>query len=336
MSLPRSGSSTRSGNVTVTVALTTHVPDTDSAPVGTEGPPGATTGQTEATPPEATSQPQDTPVPHKPTPTRPPVAKPSSKPETTPVDGASIDNTGEYQSDESNSTNLCSGQPVSAAATLSNGTVAVFREHVFWLLDRNRVPGPAQSITRVWGVPSPIDTVFTRCNCQGKTYIFKGAQYWRFENDVLDAGYPRLIKTGFDGLQGQITAALSVTQYRMRKESVYFFKRGGFVQKYSYQFGTSGTCGRRVQYAVQARRVRQIASVLGPAVNIRTSWRGFPSTITAAVSIPSNREPEGYKYYVFSRSKSYNVRMDGERPVINAPAANVPPQSHVFKCPKKA
>lgn len=45
--------------------------------------------------------------------------------------------------------------------------------HYFWFLDRNMVPGPARGITQVWGVPSPIDTVFTRCNCQGKTYIFK-------------------------------------------------------------------------------------------------------------------------------------------------------------------
>lgn len=45
--------------------------------------------------------------------------------------------------------------------------------HYFWVLDRNKVPGAAQGITQVWGVPSPIDTVFTRCNCQGKTYIFK-------------------------------------------------------------------------------------------------------------------------------------------------------------------
>lgn len=45
--------------------------------------------------------------------------------------------------------------------------------HYFWFLDRNRVPGVAHDITQVWGVPSPIDTVFTRCNCQGKTYIFK-------------------------------------------------------------------------------------------------------------------------------------------------------------------
>lgn len=45
--------------------------------------------------------------------------------------------------------------------------------HYFWVLDKNKVPGAAQSITQTWGVPSPIDTVFTRCNCEGKTYIFK-------------------------------------------------------------------------------------------------------------------------------------------------------------------
>lgn len=49
----------------------------------------------------------------------------------------------------------------------------IFTGHYFWLLDSNRVPGPPRGITQVWGVPSPIDTVFTRCNCQGKTYIFK-------------------------------------------------------------------------------------------------------------------------------------------------------------------
>uniref|UniRef100_A0A4W6CXH3 SMB domain-containing protein n=1 Tax=Lates calcarifer TaxID=8187 RepID=A0A4W6CXH3_LATCA len=199
--------------------------------------------------------------------------------------------------------------------------------HYFWFLDRNRVPGPARGITQVWGVPSPIDTVFTRCNCQGKTYIFKGAQYWRFENDVLDPGYPKVIETGFDGLRGHITAALSVPQYQRRRESVYFFKRGGLVQKYSYQFGTGSTCGKKPQLAIYTVR---------STINIRTSWRGFPSTITAAVSIPINREPEGYKYYVFSRSKSYNVRMDGERPAIAEPKPNASPQSNdIFKCPKK-
>ena len=45
--------------------------------------------------------------------------------------------------------------------------------HYFWVLDSFRNPGPARGITDVWGVPSPIDTVFTRCDCQGKTYILK-------------------------------------------------------------------------------------------------------------------------------------------------------------------
>ncbi|XP_071342328.1 proteoglycan 4b isoform X2 [Trachinotus anak] len=334
-------------------ALTSHIPpstaaaqdDTkdDSTPQATTADPKEVTPDpTKPQPSEPTSKPQDKPNQYKPLPTKPAPAKPISKPETKPLVTAqnlNIDDPRDYQADDSNDTNLCSGRPVSAVTTLRNGTMVVFRGHYFWLLDRNRVPGPAQGITQVWGVPSPIDTVFTRCNCQGKTYIFKGMQYWRFENDVLDPGYPKVIETGFDGLRGHITAALSVPQYQRRRESVYFFKRGGVVQKYSYQYGTSPSCGRKPQYAiytVRNRIVRQAVSLLGPSINIRTSWRGFPPTITAAVSVPNNREPDGYKYYVISRSKSYNVRMDGERPVIAAPKENTPPQSNdLFKCAKK-
>ncbi|XP_028442632.1 proteoglycan 4b [Perca flavescens] len=331
----------------------THIPSsteavqddtTDEVTAGvTTKPLNVTPDPTKPTTPIATLKPQDKPDPYnplpvKPTPAKPTLAKPSSKPETKPRDTAqtlNIDNSRNYQADDSNDTNLCSGRPVSAVTTLRNGTIVVFRGHYFWILDSNMVPGPARGITQVWGVPSPIDTVFTRCNCQGKTYIFRGSQYWRFENDVLDPNYPKVIATGFDGLRDHITAALSVPQYSTRTESVYFFKRGGLVQKYSYQFGTSRTCGRKVQYLYTPhnRIVRQAVSALGPAVNIRTSWRGFPSTITAAVSIPNNRESEGYKYYVFSRSKSYNVRLDGKLPVIATPAANESPQSNnFFKC----
>ncbi|XP_061594750.1 proteoglycan 4b isoform X2 [Cololabis saira] len=284
---------------------------------------------------EPTTKPAGKPAPSKPLPPSKPDTKPGKDPQT-----VNIDDPRNYQGDDSNDTNLCSGRPVGGMTTLRNGTIAVFRGHYFWTLDRNRVPGPARGITDVWGVPSPIDTVFTRCNCQGKTYIFKGGQYWRFENDVLDTGFPRVVSTGFGGLRGHITAALSVPQYRSRGESVYFFKRGGFVQKYSYQFGTTSKCGRKVTYPMKTiliRKVRQAVSVLEPTINIRTSWRGFPSTITAAVSVPSTREPDGYKYVVYSRTKSYSVRLDGQRPVIAPPKPNVAPQtSDVFKCPKKS
>ncbi|XP_068563696.1 proteoglycan 4b isoform X2 [Cebidichthys violaceus] len=331
-------------------ALTTHIPastdvvqhdTTDEVTPGktTANPLNVTPDPTKSAPSKVPSKPQDQPDPYKPSPAKPALAKPSSKPETKPLDTAqtlNIDDPRDYQADDSNDTNLCSGRPVGAVTTLRNGTVVVFRGHYFWVLDRYMVPGPARGITQVWGIPSPIDTAFTRCNCQGKTYIFKGTQYWRFENDLLDPNYPKVIQVGFDGLRGQITAALSVPQYQRRRESVYFFKRGGSVQKYSYQFGTSPTCGRKVQYpvyTVRSRMVRQAVAILEPVVNIRTSWRGFPSTITAAVSVPSARDPERYKYYVFSRSKSYNVRIGNVRPVISAPTTNASPQSNDFlKC----
>ncbi|XP_020355266.1 proteoglycan 4 [Oncorhynchus kisutch] len=290
------------------------------------------------------------PTPNKTT-EKPKPSKPTGKPKPSPTRPSTLtdinqdlgtDNPRDYQADEHNDTNICSGRPVGAVTTLRNGTVVVFRGHYFWVLDSNRVPGPARGITDVWGVPSPIDTVFTRCNCQGKTYFFKGSNYWRFENGMMEPGYPKLIRAGFDGLQGQITAALSVPEYRKRRESVYFFKRGGLVQKYSYQSGISPTCGRKVHYSVYTVRnrvARQAAPLLGQEINIRLTWRGFPSTVTSAVSIPTHKKPEGYNYYLFSRSKYYNVNMGDERPFIATPPVSSAPQKNsakdFFNCPKE-
>ncbi|XP_067086457.1 proteoglycan 4b [Osmerus mordax] len=286
------------------------------------------------------------PAPAKPAPTKPAPAKPTSKPKPKPTKPSSdlaqalgTYNPRDYQSDDNNNTNLCTGRPAGATTTLRNGTIVVFRGHYFWVLDSFRNPGPARGITDVWGVPSPIDTVFTRCNCQGKTYILKGPQYWRFENGMVDQGYPKLVSTGFDGLQGQVTAALSVPEYRRRGEAVYFFKSGGLVQRYSYKQGTSPTCGKKVHYAVYTARnrvARQAASPLGPAINIRVTWKGFPSTVTSAVSIPNRRLAEGYSYYVFSRSKYYNVKME-DRPVLATPMSLSPKKNSAkdfFNCPK--
>lgn len=54
----------------------------------------------------------------------------------------------------------------------------------------------------------------------------QGSQYWRFTNDIRDAGYPKQIVKGFRGLNGKIVAALSIAKYKTRPESVYFFKTG--------------------------------------------------------------------------------------------------------------
>ncbi|KAI1891473.1 hypothetical protein AGOR_G00144180 [Albula goreensis] len=249
-------------------------------------------------------------------------------------------NPNDYLPEDNNDTDLCSGRPISGLTTLHNGTVVVFRGHYFWVLDANRSPGPARGITEVWGIPSPIDTVFSRCNCQGKTYFFKGNNFWRFDNDVMDEGYPKAITVGFDKLAGKITAALSVPVHRSRRESVYFFKRGGLVQKYTYK--NTPSCGKRVPftvYTVRNRLARQAVPSdisLGKEINIKIQWKGFPSFVTSAVSIPNPRKVDGYDYHIFSRNKHYNIKIEGEQPALATPL-NAPSQQNSaktwFKCP---
>ncbi|XP_063057952.1 proteoglycan 4-like isoform X3 [Engraulis encrasicolus] len=347
--------------------------ETPSKPGETPSKPGETPskpGETPSKPVETPSKPGETPSKPGETPSKPgetpskPGETPSKPGETPSKPGSAItipglDNTLGYQSDDSNDTNLCSGRPINGLTTLRNGTTVVFRGHIFWMLDSRRVPSPPQRITDVWGIPSPIDTVFTRCNCQGKTYFLKGRNYWRFENDVMDPGYPKAIRTGFDGLSGHITAALSVPAYRQRRESVYFFKRGGRVQKYSYDPLKAPKCGNqpsqpmlpsqpmqpsqpRVHYAVLTRRNRRqapAATYLGKELSIKTSWRGFPTTVTSAVSMPSRFAPDGYNYYVFSRTTHYNIKIDAERPKLETPITTTTTQTQgtpksFFNCPK--
>ncbi|KAK7150897.1 hypothetical protein R3I93_011982 [Phoxinus phoxinus] len=236
----------------------------------------------------------------------------------------------DYQADDYD-TNLCSGRPVSGLTTLRNGTIVVFRGHYFWTLDKYRNPDPPQLITRVWGIPSPIDTVYTRCNCLGKTYFFKGKDYWRFDNGMMDHGFPKPVSQGF-GQIGHITAALSIPEYRSRKESVIFFKRGGMAQKYTYQ--VTPNCGKiNPVYPARRRARRQAAAALGQMINISRNWRGFPTMVTSAVSVPS-RVKEGYKYYVFSQRKYYSIKMEREKPVILKPATGPKENSasSFFKC----
>uniref|UniRef100_A0A4W2C8M5 SMB domain-containing protein n=1 Tax=Bos indicus x Bos taurus TaxID=30522 RepID=A0A4W2C8M5_BOBOX len=239
----------------------------------------------------------------------------------------------------SDETNLCNGRPVDGLTTLRNGTLVAFRGHYFWMLTPFTPPPPPRRITEVWGIPSPIDTVFTRCNCEGKTFFFKGSQYWRFTNDIKDAGYPKLISKGFGGLNGKIVAALSIAQYKSRPESVYFFKRGGSVQQYTYKQEPTQKCtGRRpaINYSVygetaQVRR-RRFERAIGPSqvhtirihytpvrvpyqdkgflhneVKVSTLWRGLPNVVTSAISLPNIRKPDGYDYYALSKDQYYNI-----------------------------
>lgn len=51
-----------------------------------------------------------------------------------------------------------------------------------------------------------IDAAFTYKN--GKTYFFKGGQYWRYTDRTMDSGYPKDISDGFTGIPDNVDAAM--------------------------------------------------------------------------------------------------------------------------------
>ncbi|KAM9320638.1 vitronectin [Gastrophryne carolinensis] len=121
---------------------------------------------------------------------------------------------------------LCSGKPFDAFTNLKNGSIYAFRGKYFYELDdKQALHGYPKLIKDVWGIEGPIDAAFTRMNCQGKTYIFKGAQYWRFSDGVLEPDYPRDIEVGFSNIPNDINAVFSLPASNYQgKERAYFFK----------------------------------------------------------------------------------------------------------------
>ncbi|KAM4795236.1 vitronectin [Rhinophrynus dorsalis] len=121
---------------------------------------------------------------------------------------------------------LCSGKPFDAFTNLKNGSIYAFRGKYFYELDNKKaLEGYPKLIKDVWGIEGPIDAAFTRMNCQGKTFLFKGKEYWRFSDGVMDAGYPRDIEEGFSNIPDSIDAAFALPADSYKgKEQAYFFK----------------------------------------------------------------------------------------------------------------
>ncbi|XP_028320357.1 vitronectin a isoform X2 [Gouania willdenowi] len=130
---------------------------------------------------------------------------------------------------------ICSGRPFDSFMQLKNGSIYAFRGLYFFELDQKSVlPGYPKLIEDVWGISGPIDAAFTRVNCQGKTYIFKGTKYWKFDSGVLEEDYPRDISVGFDRIPDHVDAAFALpASSHNGKEKVYFFKG---EQYYTYEF----------------------------------------------------------------------------------------------------
>ncbi|KAI3375353.1 hypothetical protein L3Q82_021845 [Scortum barcoo] len=215
---------------------------------------------------------------------------------------------------------LCSDSPINGLTALSNGTILIFKGELFWSVDPvSHSVGHPQSITDTLGVPSPIDTVFTRCNCHGNTYIIKDNQYWRLDgNMVMEPGYPKPLASEFPGLTGSISAALAVPATRSKPETVYFFKNGDIMQRFTFPPSSTPSCGKKPMSSVQTRLPRQAEVLLSGEINIKVSLKGFPTPVTSALSMPSPQSGR-YEHYVFSGPLFFSVLISGDLPALAKP-----------------
>ncbi|XP_047224106.1 proteoglycan 4a [Girardinichthys multiradiatus] len=217
---------------------------------------------------------------------------------------------------------LCSESPINGLTALSNGTVLIFKGELFWAVDSVRGSiGPPHNITETLGVSSPIDTVFTRINCNGNTYIVKGDQCWRLDEKLMmEPGYPKPLTSEFPGLTGGISAALVVPASRNRPETVYFFKTGDTMQRFTFLPGSTASCRDKPRSSAQKNIAQQAADVLlSGEINIKVSLTGFPTPITSALSMPNPQSTNRYQHFVFSGPLYFRVQITGDLPALAKP-----------------
>ncbi|CAI9591999.1 unnamed protein product [Staurois parvus] len=189
-----------------------------------------------------------------------------------------------------------------------------FRGKYFYELDdKKALDGYPKLIKEVWGIEGPIDAAFTRMNCQGKTYIFKGTQYWRFSDGVLDSEYPRDIEVGFSNIPNDIDAvfALPANNYQGRERAYFFKGRQYWPYEFSQQPTREECLGSApselfTRYAaMQDDSWEDVFSLLfgnwftGNSAEpkyIYRDWRGVPNGVDAVlpsrIYVPQQKQPE--------------------------------------------
>lgn len=135
-------------------------------------------------------------------------------------------------------------------------------------------------------IADSIDAAFTYKN--GKTYFFKGAQYWRYSDRTMDAGYPKDISDGFTGIPDNVDAAMVWGG----NGKIYFYKGSKF-----WRFDTLKRPPVKVSYPKPL-----------------SNWEGVPDNIDAALQYTN-----GYtyffkdnKYYRFN-DRTFSVSEDASR-----------------------
>ncbi|PIK62126.1 hypothetical protein BSL78_00946 [Apostichopus japonicus] len=177
----------------------------------------------------------------------------------------------------------CTGQFDTITRTSDGGTYA-FKGNMVFKLDNNAIgleSGFPTEISSVFAdLPNDLDaSVFYED--VGKTYFFKGNQYYRFSGTTLDSGYPLSISAKWNGLPNDLDAAFVWSG----NGRVYFIKGN---QYYRYN---------RYSEAVDAGYPRPLSV-----------WRGLPASVESAMQWSNSRTYffSGEEYYRFN-DRSFRV-----------------------------
>ena len=111
-----------------------------------------------------------------------------------------------------------------------NTNITIISRYVSYYNDRVYASGPNDVST--YGIPDQMRTFDAVSTWTGnrKTYFFKGAYYWRFNEDYrrMDYGYPRTIQRNWRGLPNDIGAAF------IAPNQFLYFVKDGLIYKMEY------------------------------------------------------------------------------------------------------
>ncbi|KAJ1103725.1 hypothetical protein NDU88_001146 [Pleurodeles waltl] len=139
---------------------------------------------------------------------------------------------------------LCGGQAIDTFISTKDGAIYAFKGKHFWELNqlsKSLTPkkGYPQLISSRWNLPASIDAAIRMQNPEGnqdgKIFFFKGDKYWKFDQDKVEAGYPKKIKEGFPGVPDNVDAAftqpaiIAKSGKIIRGERIFFIKGDQYV-----------------------------------------------------------------------------------------------------------
>ncbi|MEE6521136.1 hypothetical protein FKM82_019196 [Ascaphus truei] len=140
---------------------------------------------------------------------------------------------------------MCGEEPIDTFVSTKDGSIYLFKGAYFWELNQGKHPlspkkGPPQLISTKWKkLPASLDAAVRMqnptANQDGNIFFFKGSNYWKYDNDRMEPGYPKKIKDGFPGVPNNLDAAFTQPAIVakggkvIREERIFFIKGNNFV-----------------------------------------------------------------------------------------------------------